>query len=389
MRSIVLLFTIIFTTYTYANAQITVSNTTFPKAGDTLRTSSIANVKGYMIEKSGVGKTWDFSQLKATTVDEALILAAKDGSKSSDFPKATLVEKRTSGETYIVANGKTYETVGFVGPDPTGLGVSTSTKINPAQINRRAPMNFLDLNNTNSALSVSTPLTALPDSLFGQIGQLAALVDSFRVKFTATRTDLVDGYGTIKVPTGSFEVLREKRLQYSNTKLEAHTKLFKTWTDITSFFPVGQLPAQIKNFVGTDTTFTYSFFSNTHKEIIAVATMDNLDNAKVNNITYKNIKKFTPTIDLANFDNRPDVRAYPNPATDEVNLEMTNLISGAYTLKIYNLLGAVIWQETHSVTGSKTIKVDVTRLRKGSYLYSVSNANGKILSTKRLLIMKA
>jgi hypothetical protein len=209
------------------------------------------------------------------------------------------------------------------------------------------------------------------------------------VKFTATRTDLVDGYGTIKVPTGSFEVLREKRLQYSNTKLEAYTKLFKTWTDITSFFPVGQLPAQIKSFVGTDTTFTYSFFSNTHKEIIAVATMDNLDNAKVTNISYKNIKKFTPTIDLANFDNRPDVRAYPNPATDEVNLEMTNLASGTYTLKIYNLLGSVIWQETHSVIGSKTVKVDVTRLRKGSYLYSVSNANGKILSTKRLLIMKA
>ncbi len=389
MRSIILLFTIVFTTYTYANAQITVDNTTFPKAGDTLRSSSIANVKGYAIEKAGLGKTWDFSQLKALTIDETLILAAKDGSKPSDFPKATLVEKRTSGETYIVANTKTYETIGFVGPDPTGLGVATSTKINPASINRRAPMNFLDLNNTNSALSVSIPLTGLPDSLLGQIGQLAAFVDSFRIKFTATRTDLVDGYGTIKVPMGSYEVLREKRLQYSNTKLEAHTKLFNNWTDITTFFPAGQLPPQIKNFVGTDTSFTYSFFSNKHKEIIAVATMDNLDNAKVTNISFKNIKKLTPTIDLANFDNRPDVRAYPNPATDEVNLEMTNLTAGTYTLKIYNLLGSVIWQETHSVAGSKTVKVDVTRLRKGSYLYSVSNANGKILSTKRLLIMKA
>jgi Secretion system C-terminal sorting domain len=391
MRSILLLCIIFLSSYAYANAQITVTNATFPKAGDTLRTSTVQNLKGFTLAKIELGKNWDFSNLKASKVDETILIDAKKGVNAKLFPTANLVEKRSSdaGEYYILSDATKYQVIGYDGLDPTGVGIATTTKVSPALTARRAPMNYLDINNTNFAINAAVPLSALPDSIQKQLGAFAGLIDSLRIKYVSTRTDVVDGYGTMKVPMGTYSVLRERRVQYNDKKLEVHTKLFKAWSDITALVPLNQLPATVKGFIGTDTTLTYNFFSNTQKEPIAIATMSNKDNTVMNSITFKNVKKFTPVIDLFGADDRPDVRAFPNPATEEVNIEMSNLSSGTYTLKIYNLLGAVIWQESHVVSGGKTVKVDISRLRKGSYLYSVSNAAGKILATKRLMVMKA
>ena len=395
MRNFSLLLALFLATYTYANAQITVTNASFPKAGDTLNTSNATptSIKGYTIAKDGVGKTWDFSKLQSNAVNATLILAAKDGKNGADFPKATLVEKRfpSGDEYYMKVSLGSYETVGYSGSSATGFAVPSVTSVSPAVVNRRSPMAFFDLNNTNSAINVAVPLSALPDSIKKQIGQFSGLIDSLRVKYVSTRTDLINGYGTVKIPMGTYEVLREQRIQYNDKKLEVYTKLFKSWSDITALIPAAQLPAGIKNFIGIDTSFQYHFFSNKQKEVIAVATMDNKNNAVVTGMTYKNIKKFTPVVD--NFDgggfSRPDIRAYPNPANDEVNVEMTNFDNGNYTLKIYNLLGSVIMQDNYSVSGTKTIKLDITQLRKGTYLYSISNNQGKILVTKRLMVLKA
>ncbi len=393
MRNFTLLFALLCATYSFATAQITVTNAFFPKIGDTLRTSSATTPTGFKVAKDGVGKTWDFSTLKSTAVNTTLILAAKDGVNAASFPKATLVEKRlaTGDEYYMKVDGKSYETIGYAGSNATGFAVSSVTSVSPAVVNRRSPMAFFDLNNTNSAINAAVPLSGLPDSISKQIGQFAGLIDSIRVKYVSTRTDLVNGYGTIKLPMGSYEVLREQRIQYNDKKLEVHTKLFKSWSDITSLIPANQLPAGIKSFIGLDTSFQYQFFSDKQKEVIAVATMDNKDNTKVTAVTYKNIKKFTPVID--NFDAgnfaRPDIRAFPNPANDEVNIEMMNFEAGNYTLKIYNLLGAVIMQDNYTIAGTKTIRLDITQLRKGTYLYSISNNHGKIMVTKRLMVLKA
>jgi hypothetical protein len=393
MRSFLLLFSLLLATYCYAFGQTIITNTYFPKSGDTLVTSSIQGVKNFKIEDDGLSKTWDFTALLAKTVAKTYITEAKNGKNTASFPTATLVEKRLASgdEYYIKANTTTYETVGYAGVDATGLGVGAVTKVNPAAVNRRAPMKLLQLNNTNSALSVGIPLSALPDSIKSQLGQLATLVDSLRVKYVSTRTDIVDGYGKVKLPMGTYDVLREKRIQYNDKKLEVKTKIFGTWSDITSLIPAGQLPPQIKTFIGVDTSFQYHFFNGTQKEAILVATMDNKDNTKVNNVSYKNVVKYTtPTFDLGDNPNaRPEIRAYPNPANEEVNIELTNFSAGTYTVKIYNLLGSILMQESHGVIGTKTIKLNIEVLRKGSYFYSISNSQGKIIATKRFMVLKA
>ena len=303
-----------------------------------------------------------------------------------------MIEIRGGVEYYINVTDKVYEQVGLAGASTAFLGVDITTKVNPALILRRAPMKFFNLNNTSSATTVAIPLSALPDSLKAQLGQLTALADSVRIKLTGTRTDLVDGFGTLKLPIGDFEVLREKRISFSQSDVEAFVKFTKTWISIGSFAG-GQLPVQIKGLIGKDTTTAYHFYGATAKEPLAIVTVDNIDNTKATEVTYKNIKKPVATKEEPNISEpistRPDIKAMPNPVIDIVNFEMTNLDQGSYTIKIYNLLGMVVWEEQHHVVGSKIVRLDTNNLKKGTYLYSLSNAKGKILATKRLIVLKA
>jgi Secretion system C-terminal sorting domain len=394
MKHISLLFTLMICSWSFAKSQITITNAAFPKAGDSLQTSTDQTVKGIKMTESGVKEIFDLRSLDATTVNVNYVKNASQGKAFAKFPAAELVEIRGGVEYYINVTDKVYEEIGFAGAATEFLGVDLTTKISPALILRRSPMKFFNLNNTSSATTVTFPLSALPDSIKSQIGQLTALADSIRIKATGTRTDLVDGYGTLKLPIGDYEVLREKRINFSQSDLEAYLKLTKSWISLGGFAGGIQLPAQVKNLIGKDTTTTYHFYGATTKEPLAIVTVDNIDNTKATAVTYKNIKKTIATKDESEnaeptASTRPDIKAMPNPVIDIVNFEMSNLEQGNYTIKIYNLLGMVVWEEQHNVSGSKIVRLDTNNLKKGTYLYSLSNAKGKILATKRLIVLKA
>ncbi len=393
MKHITLLFTLMICSWSFAKSQITITNAAFPKAGDSLQISTDQTVTDIKMTKSGVNQTFDLRSLNATTVNVNYVKKANEGKAFAKFPAAELIEIRGGVEYYMNVTDKTYEEIGVAGASPDFLGIDITTKVSPALIRRRAPMAFFDLNNTSSATTITIPLSALPDSLKAQLGQLTALADSIRIKLTGTRTDLVDGYGTLKLPIGDFEVLREKRISFSQSDLEAFVKFTKSWISLGQLAG-GQLPTQINGLIGKDTTTAYHFYGATNKEPLAIVTVDNIDNTLATEITYKNIKKPVATKDAPDnaepmISARPDIKAMPNPVIDIVNFEMTNLEQGSYTIKIYNLLGMVVWEEQHHVVGSKIVRLDTNNLKKGTYLYSLSNAKGKILATKRLIVLKA
>lgn len=395
MKNISLIFMLTACAWASAKGQITITKASFPVAGDSLLLSTDQTVSNIKIVKNGINQTWDFRTLNATTVQVNYIKEAKQGSQAAQFAAAELLEKRGTLDYYINVTDNRYEEIGVSGASPDFFNINTTTRINPPRIIRRAPLSFLDLNTSTPATTVALSLAALPDSLKTLFGGAAGLIDSIRVKFSSTRNDLVDGYGTVKLPIGDFEVLREKRITYSQTSLEAYLKLTKSWLDISQLLG-GQIPAGFQNFLGKDTLFAYHYYAEGVKEPIAIATMDNIDNTKTLEITYKNIKKPVATKDAveneweeSNVNNRPDIKALPNPAIDFVNFELSNIPQGTYKIKIYNLLGTVVWEEQHQVVGNKSVRLDTNNLKKGTYLYSLSDSKGKILATKRLIVLKA
>jgi hypothetical protein len=180
--------------------------------------------------------------------------------------------------------------------------------------------------------------------------------------------------------------LREKRTQYSDTRLDIKTG-FLGWQDITGVLSGGGGGGGgFAGQLGKDTVTTYSYYSGVAKEIIAVFTVSNLDNSVITRANFKFNKLILPNndFDLA----FPDVKAYPNPAIEDVTFEFNNLENKDYTLKIYNILGALVAKEAFNATNTKSIRMDISRFKKGTYLYAVSDAKGRLLISKRLIVVK-
>lgn len=75
-----------------------------------------------------------------------------------------------------------------------------------------------------------------------------------------------------------------------------------------------------------------------------------------------------------------DFKIYPNPAKDQVNVELAD--NSQYVLEFYDLLGKKI--TTHSFTGKNNI-IDVSSFSKGVYFVKI-NKQGIIIATKKLII---
>ena len=85
---------------------------------------------------------------------------------------------------------------------------------------------------------------------------------------------------------------------------------------------------------------------------------------------------------------RPDIYVSPNPAISDVRFEFFNLSPGTYKLSIYNIIGQEEWSKMYTINGNYTEQVDISKLKKGAYLYSLKDERGRTLSTKRLMVIR-
>lgn len=120
------------------------------------------------------------------------------------------------------------------------------------------------------------------------------------------------------------------------------------------------------------------------KEPVASIGLDSLGN--IGTVAYKDNNINTPVIKLST--GQPDMLASPNPTLGKTKFTIANVVPGRYTIKLYNIIGAPLWSKEVNINGIKTLKEDFSYLRKGTYLYSILNDQGKVLITKRLMILK-
>ena len=373
MKQIVL-FTVLIMSVLVAKGQITVTAETLPDIGDTLRTAVDGIPSDISITTPGGDQVWDFKGLQGVT-REVVYLPASEGTFSADFPSANLVVISAVGETYYLNSGSSFELVGYKGQAPDPIMQEVTAKFTPRAVQRRAPMNFFDDNSMNTALTLAAAADDLP--LGGVLDSLPITPDSLRLRIVTTRDDLVDAWGILSIPGNTYDVLREKRLEITETRMDV--KIFGLpWQDFTDFLPD-------IDFLGMDTTKTYHFYSNEVKEPIAIATVDPQTNDVIS-VEYRS-EDISTSVKYIN-KGRADLFAYPNPAIDEVRFDFVNVKSGIYQLKMFNILGKVVWQDSFPMVGDKTVKVDLSALRKGTYLYSLIDGRGKTVTTKRLMIIR-
>ncbi len=214
----------------------------------------------------------------------------------------------------------------------------------------------------------------LPDTLRSL---LPITPDSIRIRQTLSREAEVDAWGKLIIPGGIFDVLRERRVDYRQVRLDAKIGRLP-WQDITDLIPGFDR-------LGAFADVSYRFLSPETKEPVAELKMAPGE-SRVRQVVFKAIDI---TTNVQNLDNlTPGVYAFPNPAIVNVRFEFANLPPGTYNLSIMNILGIEVWKQRYDINGDHTEKVDISSLRKGTYLYSLKDNNGKIITTKRLVVVR-
>ena len=103
------------------------------------------------------------------------------------------------------------------------------------------------------------------------------------------------------------------------------------------------------------------------------------------NTTRSNIKHTSIATGLNQSDLNASTLLYPNPANNEITIELSEVIQNA-TIKIMNAIGQIVYEETiNSAGNSKTLKnIDISGYTKGIYTVSIENKGVKAI--KKLVI---
>lgn len=367
---------ILFFCFLYASqAQPVITSQSFPQVGDTLFTHVDHLPNNINTVAKGEGKRWDFSALQSPFARQMDIFPADVFSEFQHFPQANaaVILKENQLGFYHIGDSE-ITLLGLVGDDPLALGLNTVVRYEPPLVDRRAPLRYQDGFQTESNVVYSFALEELPRNHFSL---LPFTPDSLRISINIDRQDYVDAWGRLIIPGGIFDVLRERRQEVRNVRLEARIGR-QPWQEVTDLM-------EGTDWMGSQSTVTYFYHSNQAVNPVAEVYMDGYEK-KLLSVIYK-ARSSAENIQLVGA-LKSGVYAYPNPAIVNVRFEFTNLPAGNYKLAIFNILGLEEWSKTYYIDGNRTEKVNIAGLRKGSYLYSLVDEKGKTIGTKRLIVIK-
>lgn len=366
-----------------AAGQITLTDAYFPVAGDSLQYNVADTTTTVDLLTPGPNRQWDFGS--PTVRSEGTLATMAVAAGDTLFTDADLTQELNDNTLgYFQVEDGEFRLVGLAGELDFLDSFPYEAPINPGRVDRRAPLSYNDAFTVNTVNRIEVDTDSIPEDALADFGpQLTTGVDSLRITTVSSRQDTVDAYGTLTIDGRSYEVLRERRDEVLESTIEV--KSFLGWTDVTSIVR-GQLP-DFDLFFGDGTpTRTYYYWSNSEKEAIAIVIADEDDNPT--DLTFIRADE-TNSLGGPRF-GQARISLYPNPARDRATLELNGLErSGNYTLSITNVLGRRVNQQGFTATaGRAMVDIDVSRLPRGTYLYSVTTKEGRILTTRRLLVGK-
>ena len=320
-------------------AQITVTSSTFPGVGDTLRYAiddrpSVDPQSVYT--PPGFNQTWDFSKLQARILANQVFLPASAGKNVANFPGADLLTTNGVTETYYNLTSTRLETMGYAGTDPFGFNLKAIYQLRPPFPERRAPLNFFDINSSSTSILQGFSVNELPPAVINYL-PIGTAFDSIRIRMAISRVSSVNASGTLKLPFAQYEALREKSTQYREYRVDAKIRILG-WLDVTD---------AIKNttdawdaILGVDTTVVHLYFNDKSKEVIAQVNWNTAEN-KILSVRFKAPPRATVPVREV-LPPTAQLQVIPNPVDAEIQLSFVPLISGKLRIELHDVLGRVL-----------------------------------------------
>ncbi|MCK6693380.1 MAG: hypothetical protein L6Q97_14945, partial [Thermoanaerobaculia bacterium] len=201
-------------------AQITIDNSVFPVVGDTLH-FAFGNQPGainQIFTPPGGNQHWELSNLQPTQFWDQIMKNPASGSAHASFPGAGILYNpvNSASQVYLQVTGTQVFDMGYFGLDELGLGLNLLFDKIPNLEETWAPVNFFDIHQSTSNVLTAFDAPIAPPILLN----LVPTADSFRIRVTYQRLGVIDAFGTLAIPGGTFEVLRKKQTEYKSKAVD-------------------------------------------------------------------------------------------------------------------------------------------------------------------------
>ncbi|MCB9266147.1 MAG: PKD domain-containing protein [Lewinellaceae bacterium] len=177
------------------SAQITIDGSDIPPFGAVLTFGEDTLVAGLEPGPAGANQSWDFSGLGAQTNFQNSVEDPAQTPAGAQFTDATFA--LVSGNTYSYAKLTADALVVVGGSLPLPSGGQATARFDPPQRLIPAPATYGAAFDNEFGFDIT-----IDGSLFG--------VDSARVRRIGMQSAEIDGWGTITVPSGAYQVLRQR-----------------------------------------------------------------------------------------------------------------------------------------------------------------------------------
>lgn len=359
-----LLITFSLLSFTVLNGQITILHADMPNAGDSILTS-ITNTIGTLDQTlTGANYNWDYSTLVYQSQQEVkfdapssfpLLFAVLFNGFNTSYGRENRNLTTIPGANVTAAYDFLKETntaLKQVGGGMTVNGTPIPYFYSPNDIIYTFPMNYLNTDSCNYSYNLTIPT-------IGYYGE------------TGHRVNVVDGWGTLITPGGTYQTLRVKSVITSIDTLYNSTFMFGItiprparveykWLATAKQIPVLEIDATT---TGTTQTITNVQYQDTLHPTSGVGIKENT---------------------LNNF----NASIFPNPCEDVAILQYNLTVASRIKISVSDVLGRTIStlvdeSETASIH-LKTIDVKELHLTKGIYFVNIQS--GTTNEVKKLVV---
>lgn len=343
-----------------SHAQITITSADMPSSNDKIRVSIGRAFTGMNARLTGANHTWDYSMLTSTsqTVDTFVSITSTGLLYWFQFAaNSSFALKSNSPTVNLGVLNIDYEfdffkksTASYL---QTGFGAAMNTfplpvPYTPKDTIYRFPLHYNDTGLSPSAFSVSIP----------SLGYYGG---------NKTRTDTVDGWGTLTTPYGTFSVLRVKSVIRETDSIHVDT--------------LGGFGFTIPRPVVVE----YKWLGNgQHIPLLQINTTGGL----VTQIIYRDSLRINP-LSVAPVE-QPDVNfnVYPNPFVSNVFIEYVLSKESEIALDVFNLAGENVFSENvgKKYPGNQflILNLEDKNISSGTYFIRM-NVDGRSFSSQPLV----
>lgn len=322
------------------------------QSNDTLLTSPA------IVGSFGISQTWNMTSLASHTADTLTFMSA-GWVPNANFPTSNIVIKQGWQSNYVYATNtaSSFTIQGVSGTADFGAGPLSINQVStPSEILMNFPGNYLNTFTNNYV--TNTKLFLGFDPGFGFV------IDSVRTHSHVKKTALVDAWGSLTTPLGTFNVLRveETIVKYDTT--DAQIPAFGGWVDAVDFT--------------ADSTTGYTWWANGVGFPLVSIKLDSL--SAIKEVTWL---QSLPLVGINEATAASQVNVFPNPAQNEITFAVE--ASKVSSIQLFDIAGRMI--DSYTVSGN-TASINTSDFANGVYSYTLIGNDNAILNRGKFTVAK-